>query len=77
MGSCRKDLQAVRLHCPCTHDPDHEAPQGTNLFSSIRLYSIVTDITRLMSDGYGWVDFSVESSTKNNNTGKKVVRSII
>lgn len=30
-----------------------------------------------MSDGYGWVDVSVESSTQNHNVGKKVVRSII
>lgn len=47
------------------------------IYLSLRLYSIVTDITRLMSDGYGWVDVSVESSTQNHNVGKKVVRSII
>lgn len=75
MESQRKDLQQ-RLDCPCVHDPDYEVLHGT-IYLSLRLYSIITDITRLMSDGYDWVDVSVESSTQNHNMGKKVVQSII
>jgi hypothetical protein len=55
---------------------DYEVLHRTNLFISSTVFYF-TDITRLMSDGYGWVDVSVESSTQNHNMGKKVVQSII
>lgn len=63
MGVSLKGLESSGLDRPRMHGSDDEVLHGTNILS-LRLYFIVTDITRLMSDGYGWVDFSVESSTK-------------
>lgn len=72
MRSHGKDLQAANLMINACIILTTES-FTEQIYLSLRLYSIVTDITRLMSDGYDWVDFSVESSTKNHNMGKQVV----
>lgn len=73
-GVSLRGLESSRLRRPRICAPK-TMKSFTGQSLTLRLYFIVTDITRLMSDGYGWVNLSVESR-KTNNMGKKESRSL-